>query len=311
MSPVRRGMKRDAPAIAQRVARQLTRDAAREPLVSDEFSRHDFETALATTHHALWVDDTSGRIRGHLYGATFDDLLRGRQTWSGPDGYSFDFDHVLDALCERAYPQWRSEGSSAHLVWALAGHGTRVWTDRGYRIVSVRGGIALDEAYDVHWPEGFSLRRAGPSDLAAVVRFDEQIDLAQGVDVASLRPAQREATRADLRELIEDPDCHCYFVELDSQPVAQCVTFSLAPLRGNFDATVYVSALAVRPDQQRRSIATRLLRTIFNDATASGAHYAEVRWHIDNEPATSLWSAIGFRPTYVQLRRTLGDLAEH
>jgi GNAT superfamily N-acetyltransferase len=303
-------MKRDAPAIAQRVAFQLSRDAEFEPLVSDEFSRHEFESALAATPRALWVDDAHGRIRGHLYGATFDDPLFGRQTWSGPDGYSFESDNVLDNLCARAYPEWRQDGSTAHLVWALAGQGTRVWTDRGYRIVSVRGARELHEAYDVQWPEGFSLRRGEASDLASALDFDALIDTAQGVDLALLTSEQRRTNEADLVELLEDPDCYYYLVENDSSPVAQCVTFTLPPLRGNFDDTIYISALAVRPDHQRRGIATRLLRTIFNTARTNGARYAEVRWHIDNEPATSLWSRVGFRPTYVQLRRSLLDLAQ-
>lgn len=303
-------MKRDASVVAQRVALQLTRDAAFEPLVSDTFSRHEFEAALAATAHELWVDDAHGRIRGHLYGATFDDPLFGRQTWTGPDGYSFESDDVLDNLCERAYPDWRHDGSMAHLVWALAGQGTRAWTDRGYRLVSVRGAVALDESYDVEWPEGYSLRRGVGSDLASALEFDALIDVAQGVDLALLTSEQRRTNEADLVELLEDPDCYYYLVEVDSIPVAQCVTFSLPPLRGNFDDTVYVSALAVRPDHQRRGVATRLVRTILTTARSQGARYAEVRWHIDNEPATSLWSSIGFRPTYVQLRRPLDDSAQ-
>jgi ribosomal protein S18 acetylase RimI-like enzyme len=85
------------------------------------------------------------------------------------------------------------------------------------------------------------------------------------------------------------------------------VTFPLPPLRGNFDDTVYVGSVAVDPAYRRRGIATTMMRAVLNDAVEDGFRYAEVRWHINNDEATSLWSALGFRPTYVQLRRTLDN----
>ena len=304
---MRRGVKADAPAIAQRVAEQLTRDALVEPLVSDEFSRHDFEFALANSNYPVWVDDSNGGIRGHLYGATFDDPLHDRQTWTGPDGYSYDFSNVLDNLCDAAYGWWREQGSRAHLVWALAGHGTQDWIERGYSIVSVRAAKSLDAIVEgvVAWPRGHRVRRGTPRDLDVALEFDRHIDLAQGVDPAALSPAQREANEADLVDLLEDPECHYYLLEVDHEPAAQCVTFALPALRGNFEHTVYIGSLAVAPTYRRRGLATTLLSEIMNVAVDSGYHYAEVRWHIDNEPATAFWSSVGFRPTYVQLRRTL------
>lgn len=307
VSPVRRGIKGDARAIAQRVADQLSRDAKIEPLVSQEFSRHEFELALATTAGPVWVDESHGHIRGHLYGATFDDPLHGRQTWSGPDGYSYESEHALDNLCEWAYHQWRDLGSTAHLVWALAGNGTQAWVERGYSIVSVRGARALAPVPDVAWPPGHRVRRGTPADLPTAVTFDAMIDLAQGVELDLLSDDQRASNRADLVELLEDPECHYYLLDVDERAAAQCVTFPLPPLRGNFEDTIYVGSLAVDPAYRRRGLATKLMHHVLNDAVNDGFRFAEVRWHIDNDDATSLWSALGFRPTYVQLRRPLLD----
>lgn len=309
MSPVRRGVRSDAAAIAHRVAQQLSRDARVEPLVSDEFSRHDFEMALANSLSSVWVDDAGGHLRGHLYGATLDDPVHGRQTWTGPDGYSYESENVLDNLRAWAYHSWRHDGSGAHLVWALAGYGTQDWIERGYRVTSVRGSLALGEPYAVTWPPGHRVRRGGATDLATALAFDALIDLAQGIRLDSLTDEQREASEADLVELLDDPDCHYYVVEVDARPAAQCVSFALPALRGNFDDTVYVSALAVDPAHRRRGLATMLVHTVLNDAIDGGFRFAEVRWHIDNTDATSLWSALGFRPTYVQLRRSLTDEA--
>ncbi|MBW4030961.1 MAG: GNAT family N-acetyltransferase [Acidobacteria bacterium] len=305
MSPVRRGVKSDATAIAQRVADQLSRDASVEPLVSKHFSRHDFEQALAHSASPVWVEDSSGLLRGHLYGATFDDPLNGRQTWTGPDGYSYEFENVLDNLCDWAYREWRESGSAAHLVWALAGNGTQDWIERGYHVVSVRGSLALGETFDFTWPAGHHVRRGDGADLDIALAFDALIDLAQGIQLDSLTDDQRESNEADLVDLLGDPDCHYHLVEVDGVAAAQCVTFPLPPLRGSHDDTVYLGSLAVEPRWRRRGLATVLVHAVLNHAIEDGFRFAEVRWHIDNEEATSLWSSLGFRPTYVQLRRSL------
>jgi ribosomal protein S18 acetylase RimI-like enzyme len=304
---VRRGVKSDASAIAQRVAEQLTRDAKIEPLISDRFSRQEFEFALAHSTGPIWVDDSDGRIRGHLYGATFDDPLNGRQTWSGPDGFSYESQNVLDNLCEWAYGAWREQGSLAHLVWVLAGNGTQDWIERDYGIVSVRGSKALDTRVELSWPPGHEVRRATSDDLATALEFDHQIDQAQGVDAETLTREQREANENDLVELLEDPECCYYLLEVDGFPAAQCLTFPLPEMRGNFKNTVYVGSLAVSPEFRRRGLATKMVNEVLNPAFDSGDRYAEARWHIDNEQATSLWSSLGFRPTYVQLRHALDD----
>lgn len=275
--------------------------------MSDEFSRHDFETAIANSVGPVWVDDAGGQLRGHLYGATFDDPVHGRQTWTGPDGYSYESESVLDNLCDWAYHSWRRDGSRAHLVWALAGYGTQDWIERGYRVVSVRGSLALGEPFDVDWPLGHRMRRGDAADLETALAFDALIDFAQGIRLDSLTDEQREAGEADLVELLEDPDCHFYLLEVNGRPAAQCVTFPLPELRGNFDDTVYLSALAVDPHDRRHGLATMLVHAVLNDAIDDGFRFAEVRWRIDNADAAALWSVLGFRPTYVQLRRSLID----
>ena len=176
MSPVRRGVKSDAPTVAQRVADQLFSDARLEPLVSAELPRADFEAALVASLSPFWVDDSHGHLRGHLYGATFDDPLHGRQTWTGPDGYSFEFENVLDNLLEWAYREWRADGSTAHLVWALAGNGTQAWLERGYQIVSVRGSTLLEDVEASPGPANQRIRLATPGDLDLALSFDAMID---------------------------------------------------------------------------------------------------------------------------------------
>ncbi len=72
-------------------------------------------------------------------GLPSNDSHYGCQTWTGPDGFSYEAPDVLDRLCKPACRSWREQGSHAHLVWALAGSGTEDWIERDYRILSVRG----------------------------------------------------------------------------------------------------------------------------------------------------------------------------
>jgi GNAT superfamily N-acetyltransferase len=278
-----------------------------EPLISGTFSRAEFERALATTTSPLWVDDTDGHIRGHLYGATFDDPLYGRQTWSGPDGYSYDSLRVLDELCDQAYREWRRDGSTAHVVWVLAGPTTRDWTQREYDVVSVRGALALTQPFVVTWPVHSSLRRATLADLEVALDFDAMIDVAQGVQLDARTDEQHAASRADVIELLEDPECRYYLVDVNGRPAAQCVTFRLPEMRGNYADTLYLGSVAVSPSFRRRGIATALLHAVLNEAIDDRFDYVEARWHADNPEATSLWSSVGFQPTYVQARRPLSD----
>ena len=305
VSPVRRAVKGDAPAIAQRVAHQLLDHARFEPLVCADFSRQEFELALAHSCGHLWVDDSDGILRGHLYGVTLESTLAGRQTWTGPDGYSYDTSDILHNLCERAYRSWREHGALDHLVWALAGYGTQEWVECGYDIISVRGSLPLDQSPLVDWPLDHRVRRATPSDLLTAVTFDRLIDAAQGVNVDALSDIERDATTRDLAESLEDPDTHYFLLEVANKPVAQCVTFTLPALRGSYANTVHVGSLAVADEFQRQGLGTALVRHVLRDAFESGSGYAEARWHIDNQPATSFWSTLEFRPTYVLLRRPL------
>ena len=157
------------------------------------------------------------------------------------------------------------------------------------------------------WPPGWVRRRGGIGDLETAARFDALIDLAHGLDPSAWDDDQTAAARVHVREFLEDPESSLYLLEVDGTPVAQCITFALPPLRGAHPDTLYLGSVAVDPTWRRRGVARALVSDVLAAAHEDFA-YAEVRWHIDNAPATAFWSAMGFRPTYLQMRREFDDV---
>jgi ribosomal protein S18 acetylase RimI-like enzyme len=311
MSPVRRLNGDDASLVAFLAAEQLSRHASREPLVSAHFDRRAFEQGLASSYSPTWVDDSNGRLRGHLYGATLEDALHQRETWTGPDGWSFFYEDSLDRLLDWALPYWRDEGSHAHVVWVPVGLETEAWTQRGYETISIRAGLELAGAHlsDVlaHPNSSLTVRRGSDADLETALAFDALIDAAQGVDLESLSEAERDANRSQLSETLSDSETHYYLLEIDGAAIAQCVTFPLPELRGTHPATLYVSDVAVQPALRGQGFGQYVVRTALHDALGAGFTHAEVRWRASNELASRTWRALGFRPTYLQMRRRFND----
>jgi GNAT superfamily N-acetyltransferase len=309
MSPVRRLAPPDVTRIALRVADRLDEHARREPLVSSRFHRVEFEQSLAGANDPTWVNDNNGRLTGHLFGAVIDEPRNGRQAWTGPDGCSFDFEQHLDLLLEVAFDHWLAQGVTAHVLWVPAGAEVEPWLARGYEVLSVRGGLAIDAATppDVaaFADESLSVRRGSLEDFVTILAFEAMVDLAQGTDVEALSEAVHAAAEDDLRETLEDPETISYFLERYGVAVAHCLTFPLPSLRGTHDNTVYISDVAVEPESRGRGYGKFIVATALHDAANAGYQYAEVRWRINNLKGHVLWSSFGFRPTYAQLRRRI------
>jgi ribosomal protein S18 acetylase RimI-like enzyme len=89
--------------------------------------------------------------------------------------------------------------------------------------------------------------------------------------------------------------------------VAQCITFPLPTRRGSFDATLHVSAVAVRETHRGRGVGTALVDLALDRARQKGFEYAETNWRVTNRPAARFWTDYGFEPTYVRLHRTVGE----
>jgi ribosomal protein S18 acetylase RimI-like enzyme len=294
----------DLRAVAARVGNRLARDAQQNSLINPDFRSDVFEAALFRATDETWVAEEDGHTVGHLIGAVLDSSEFGLSAWIGPDGVSFDSEDVLAALYREADSSWRSRGARDHFAWVFdADVDTRPWHNLGFHSVSRRGVLALADGPSKKLPRSYALRRGDVNDLELAVVLDRVIDEAQSAAITS----SAEAAQAEWRELLEDDEVTHYVVEFEGQGVAQCLTYPLDARRGSFDRTMHLSAVAVLPEHHHRGVARAMVGAALRDAKQSGCAYAETTWRVSNDRADEFWKRFGFRPTYVQVRRTRVD----
>lgn len=288
----------DVDDLVEGVARALARDSAHNPLITSDFDRETFAASLRASAQTTLVAVEDGGVVGHLYGTVLKGAA-GREAWTGPDGWSGDAD-ALSALRERAFDDWRERRVTRHHVWAFDDASrTGAWSDAGYHAEDVRGLVRLDDAPTTDTTQ-LSIRRGGVGDLDTALAFDAMIDVAHAHEVAPARVRRRA-----LRELLEDPEVNYVVLEEDSRVLAQCLTFGLGPTRGTPASTLHVSAVAVAETARRRGLARGLVNHVLVEARAQGYSHAQVTWRRENAAADALWTALGFRRTYVRLAFSL------
>ena len=159
--------------------------------------------------------------------------------------------------------------------------------------------------HDHPLPDGYCVRRGAARDLASAVELDAALDDSQRLGPSFFAEA-RSSSRDELAETLADPEAHHYLVERGGAAVAQCITFPLPARRGSFDMSLHLSAVAVRPDDRGRGVATAMIDTALAHAAAAGFTHVETNWRVTNRRAQRFWRTYGFAPTYVRLHRTIG-----
>lgn len=289
----------DATSIVARV-RELLKEAHRhEPLISAAFNDDAYARALLTHRGEIWVAVRDHRVVGHLYGALLDDV-RGRGSWSGPDGSSFDDEEVLSELYRVAGASWIAEGAYQHWVWTVDRDDCFLpWSELGFAKEHRRGVATLDALAPAPLAEGLRLRRAMLRDLDVTRELDHELDRSQLAGPSFLPTSTPNLT--DYVELLEDPDVEVSLLERGDDVVGQCVIYPLEPRRGSFDDVVHVSGVVVRAPYRGRGWGRQLVVNAL--ARQRDARYAEVHWRVTHHSADHFWRRIGFRPTFVRLHR--------
>jgi ribosomal protein S18 acetylase RimI-like enzyme len=299
---------RDIDAVAIRVQQKLQDDAHRNNHVNPFFSTAAFADALGASLHATWIAENNGRIVGHLYGALLDSPEYGNGAWTGPDGVSFNDADTLAALYSVAGSAWIDQNALEHYVWALdLADATAPWFNLGFARMHLRGVLKLGAPREHVLPEKYSIRRGDARDIDLAVALDRVLDEAQREGPSFSLFVEHDSRREDLLDALEDPEVHHYVVDFEGVGVAQCMTFPLDARRGSFDATMHLSAVAVRPEHQGRGIALSMVDRALNDARDAGFAYVETNWRITNRRAASFWLRYGFTPTYVRLHRSIAS----
>jgi GNAT superfamily N-acetyltransferase len=296
----------DTDAVADLVAARLREDAALNRFVSADLDRGRFADTLASVAADSVVAERAGVIVGHLHGAILASDTYGSGAWVGPDGASGDDVDTLAALYALAGQSWIDAGALEHYVWVLD-HPSRTqpWMEMGFARMHQRGVMALDGLVARDLPAGYATRLGGLDDLEWALELGAEIDRAQA-EGPSFSFDLGGDERAELTETLEDPEVRYFLAEYDGRPVAQCITFPLPVRRGSFEATLHLSAVAVREEHRGRGVATALVSTALARARDHGFRVVETNWRVTNRVAARYWTRFGFQPTYVRLHRTVG-----
>jgi GNAT superfamily N-acetyltransferase len=183
---------------------------------------------------------------------------------------------------------------------------TGPWMELGFARMHQRGVLALDDAPVREMPAGYTTRLGTIDDLEWAVNLGAQINRAQAAGPSfSIDVGGDE--RAELDETLSDPEVRYFLAEYDGVPVGQCITFALPARRGSFDATLHLSAVAVREAHRARGVATALVDAALQRARRHGFRYVETNWRVTNRDAARYWTSYGFHLTYVRLHRTIGS----
>ena len=143
------------------------------------------------------------------------------------------------------------------------------------------------------------------ADLEWALDLGAEIERAQAKGPSSRSRSEGTSAPRKATETLEDPEVRYFLVEHDGRPVAQCITFPLRARRGSFDATLHLSAVAVR-ESRGHGVGTALVDVALERARRHGFEYVETNWRVTNRAAARFWTGYGFEPTYVRLHRTVG-----
>jgi GNAT superfamily N-acetyltransferase len=297
----------DVASVTELIARRLRDDALANPFVNGDVDRDLLSRALSAATGASWVAERDGAVVGHLQAALLESDTYGHGAWVGPDGVSHDDTDTLADLYTQAGQAWIDAGAREHYVWVLdSPERTESWMALGFARMHQRGVRSLDDRPPHAIPAGYTTRLGTIDDLDTAVELGAVIDRAQALGPSfSMELGGDE--RAELDETLNDPEVRYFLAEAEGRPVGQCITFPLPARRGSFDATLHLSAVAVREDHRGHGVATALVDAALDRARRHGFRYAETNWRVTNRDAARYWTRYGFRPTYVRLHRTIGS----
>lgn len=290
----------EAIARDQRIASELN------PLIDAALDRDELAHTYRERGAPTWVALDAARLVGHLTATTLERPSGRVSAWVSPDAASFDGVATLGSLYAHAGATWLADGIDDHEVWTYDRPHTRdPWVELGFAQRFRRGSLALSSRGTPVWPPGYRFRLGSADDLELAVHFNDLLDAEETAGPSFARPEPLD--RAELLEILEDPDARYAVVEYHGSPVAQGIAFPLLPVRGAHENTMHLSAVVVEPSHRGRGIATAMLDQLAVGARRRGFEYADVTWRTANLAAAAFWRAYGITPTYVRLQRRVSQ----
>ena len=159
-------------------------------------------------------------------------------------------------------------------------------------------------------PAGLRIRRATAGDIPAAMELFADLDRLQAPwRVLERRPTLLEQTEARYRSALEGSDAIHLLAELAGRLVGMAFAEVLVPSSMSDERAAELSNVTVDPDVRGRGIGRALVTEVAAWARERGVRLVVLKTYSQNEEALRFWSALGFRPRYVQMTAPVDELA--
>src|ERR1041385_829827 len=159
-------------------------------------------------------------------------------------------------------------------------------------------------------PAGLRIRRATAGDIPAAMELFADLDRLQAPwRVFERRPTLLEQTEARYRSALEGSDAIHLLAELAGRLVGMAFAEVLVPSSMSDERAAELSNVTVDPDVRGRGIGRALVTEVAVRARERGVRLVVLKTYCQNDEALRFWSALGFRPRYVQMTALADELA--
>jgi GNAT superfamily N-acetyltransferase len=310
----------DLDAAAELLAARHRRHRATEPLLDPAFE----DPAVARTSIAAMLDADKaagvamwrdGELAGYLVGVSKDESVWGGNVWVEAAGHAVVEPALVRELYAATAGDWVAAGRTNHHVLAPASDPALVeaWFNLDFgqqhlhAVREVPGGT-----FGVVPRSELVVRRATPDDIEPLIELERVLPVhLQGSPVFSRLPLSDPAeVRAELEEDLGGSTFTYWVADHDGRVVGSAIGCALEVSPGHQGPNrprnaAFLAYAAVLPDARGLGVGKALGETVLAWARDAGFESVATDWRSTNIEADRAWRAMGFRPTFRRLHRSI------
>jgi ribosomal protein S18 acetylase RimI-like enzyme len=159
-------------------------------------------------------------------------------------------------------------------------------------------------------PPGVRVRPATAADIPAAMELFAELDRVQSPwRVFERRPGLLRQTEARYRSALEGSGAIHLVAELNGRLVGMAFAEVVVPSSMSDERAAELSNVMVDPEFRGLGIGRALVSEVAAWVRAQGVRLVVLKTYSSNEEALGFWSALGFRPRYVQMTAPADELA--
>jgi GNAT superfamily N-acetyltransferase len=310
----------DLDGAATLLADRHRRHRLAEPLLDPAYesparARAEIEQLLTVEGAAGWTARSEGALAGYLIGTAKTDSTWGKNVWVDPAGHAATDAAVVRALYAVAADAWAQEERFNQHVLVPASDPELVdaWftLDFGQQhLHAVRENPPPD--FGIVPRSELRIRRATRDDIPVLAELELVLPQHMvGAPVFSRLPIQPvEEIREEIEGDFDDPKYWWLVAEHEGTVVGDAIGLSLEHSPGNSSLIRPASAgflgyAAVLPEARGLGIGRALGEAVMTWSRDAGYGAVATDWRSTNIEADRTWRALGFRPTFRRLHRSI------